>query len=276
VRDKERVFRAVSDINIIFHAAALKHVHLCEYNPLEAIKTNILGAQNVIEAALNTSSVERFINISTDKATNPIGTMGATKLLTEKLTTWANFYKKNGPVFASVRFGNVLASRGSVVPLFRDQIKAGGPVTVTDPDMRRFFMYKTQAINLILKAMELAKGGETFVLKMPVMKISDLVNVMIEKIAPKYGYNAKDIKIKHIGARAGERLNESLLNTEEVEYTKETNDMLIVLPTLQFLEYDIKKYIYPDEKKCLLKNYNTENADLLTKDEIYEQILKLL
>jgi len=166
VRDKERLQHAVENIDFAFHAAALKHVPLCEYNPFEAVKTNVLGTQNVIEVAME-GEVEKLITISTDKAVNPVNVMGATKLLAERLTISANYYKGlRKTAFSCVRFGNVLDSRGSVIPSFREQIRKGGPVTLTEPNMTRFVMSIPRAVDLVLKAAEIARGGEIFIFKM--------------------------------------------------------------------------------------------------------------
>jgi len=211
VRDRERLIHAAEDIDIIFHTAALKHVMACEYNPFEAVKTNILGIQNVIDAAI-ANNVERIIFTSSDKAVNPSNTMGATKLLAERLMTAANYYKgKRKCTFSSVRFGNVMGSRGSVIPLFRQQIKAGGPVTITDRGMTRFMMSMFQAVELVFRSAEIARGGEVFIFKMPTVNIADLAEVLIEELAPQYGYKAEDIEIKIIGTIPGEKMYEELM-----------------------------------------------------------------
>ncbi len=218
VRDKNRVIRAMENVDVVFHAAALKHVHLCEYNPFEAVKTNVLGTQNVIDACLN-NNVKKMIFISTDKAVNPNNVMGASKLLCERLTIAANGYK--GPrdaIFSCVRFGNVLASRGSVVPLFKEQIRHGGPVTVTDPEMTRFIMSIPNAVSLILRSTSLAKGGEIFILKMESAKVGDLAKAIIKEFAPKFNKKPDDIKIKIIGKRLGEKMDEELVT--EMERTR--------------------------------------------------------
>jgi UDP-N-acetylglucosamine 4,6-dehydratase len=228
VRDKERLQRAVEGIDFVFHAAALKHVPLCEYNPFEAVKTNVLGTQNLIEAAME-EEVEKLITISTDKAVNPVNVMGATKLLAERLTVSANYYRgTRRTVFSCVRFGNVLDSRGSVVPLFREQIKRGGPVTITDPDMTRFVMSIPRAVDLVLKAAEIARGGEIFIFKMRALHIRDLAEVMIEELAPHYGYAPESIGIEISGKRAGEKLYEELLTEDEALNVSETGDMFVV------------------------------------------------
>lgn len=269
VRDKERLKRAMEDVEIVFHAAAFKHVHLCEYNPLEAVQTNVFGTKNIIELSLESPSVEKVINISTDKAANPISTMGSTKLLTEKLITWATFYRtKPKPIFASVRFGNVINSRGSVIPLFVDQIKKGGPVTITDGEMCRYMMTISDAVRLVLDSAMLAKGGETFVLKMPRIKITNLVEVLIDELSPKY--NHKDIKIEYIGMRPGEKLNEILITKEEAIYSKETDEMFIILPNLQLPQVSIEDYNYPSSRP--LKNLKDDK--LINKKQIKELLIK--
>lgn len=275
VRDRERLARAMEDIDIVFHAAALKHVPLCEYNPLEAVKTNVIGTQNVIEVALDSGTVERVINISTDKAVNPSSTMGATKLLTEKLITWATFYRRRRrPVFASVRFGNVLNTRGSIIPTVRQQIEAGGPVTLTDGGMRRFIMSVSEASDLVLKATEMARGGEIFVLKMPVVKISDLIDVLIDGLAPKYGHDPKSIKIKTIGTRMGERLDECLMSEDEISTSRETESMFIIPPLRQLPQIDAGEYHYPQDRFTALKEYSSRAAEPISKDEILHILKK--
>ncbi len=269
VRDRERLARAMEDIDIVFHAAALKHVPLCEYNPLEAVKTNVIGTQNVIEVALDSGTVERVINISTDKAVNPSTTMGATKLLTEKLITWATFYRrKRKPVFASVRFGNVLNTRGSIIPLVCRQIEAGGPVTLTDGEMRRFIMSVSEASDLVLRATEMAKGGEIFVLKMPVVNIRDLIEVLIEELAPRFGRKPESMKIRTIGARIGERLNECLMNEDEISYSRETGTMFIIPPVMQLPHLDKAEYVYDGDKPAVLKEYSSKTEKPISKDTL--------
>ena len=267
VRDKERLKRAVESVDIIFHAAALKHVPLCEYNPFEAVKTNVTGTQNLIEVAMD-EEVEKFITISTDKAVNPVNVMGATKLLAERLTISANFYKgKRRTAFSCVRFGNVLYSRGSVLPLFEKQIKKGF-ITLTDSEMTRFIMKMSQAVELILKATKMAKGGEIFILKMPAVKIKDLAEVMIKELAPKYGYKPEEIKIKITGRRAGERLYEELMTEDEAENAYEDEEMFVVL--LQNFGLTGKSsYILPDNfKKSQKGEYSSKAVKLLSKEEI--------
>lgn len=263
IRDKSRLQRAFEGIDIVFHAAAMKHVPACEYNPFEAVKTNVMGTQNVIDAALD-NDIEKVIAISTDKAASPINTMGATKLLAEKLIIDANFYKgSRKTVFSCVRFGNVMGSRGSVIPLFAKQIKKGGPVTVTDPEMTRFMMSIPQAVNLVFKATKMARGGEIFIFKMPVVKLGDLAQVMVEILAPRYGYKPEDIQITTIGIRNGEKMYEHLMNLEESLYAYETDDMYIVLN--KTLTHD---NMSESIKKAAQKNYASDDVKVFTQSEI--------
>lgn len=268
IRDKYRLNRAMEGVNIVFHAAALKHVPLCEYNPFDAVETNVLGTQNVLNAALD-RNVNKTIVISTDKAANPISTMGATKLLAERLAIDANTYTGySDTLFSCVRFGNVLGSRGSIIPFLEKQLSKGGPVTITDPNMTRFVMNSSVAIDLVLRATEIAQGGEIFIFKMPALKMNDLIEVAIEKLASKYGYKAEEIKIEKIGLRPGEKIHEELMTKDELERALESPEMFVLLSYLSGIG---KKRVYklPDcFKKIQAKTYSSENAKLLTKEEI--------
>ena len=265
VRDKERLMSAVESIDYVFHAAALKHVPLCEYNPFEAVKTNVLGTQNLIDVAIQ-ANLEKFIAISTDKAVNPVNVMGATKLLAERLTTSIDSHKgERRTVFSSVRFGNVLHSRGSVVPLFIEQIAKGGPVTVTDPNMTRFVMSITAAVDLVFKAAIIARGGEIFVLKMPALRIGDLAEVAIEEFAPRYGHASGNIGVKIVGRRDGEKNHEELLTGDESAYTRETEDMFIIYPEME-----------QRNEEAAGKRYTSEDESLLSKGEIKEMLMASL
>ncbi len=267
IRDKERLITAMKGIDIVYHAAALKHVPLCEYNPFEAIKTNVLGTQNVIEAALE-NNVKKVINISTDKAVNPVNTMGATKLLAEKLITDANFYKGAvETIFSCVRFGNVLFSRGSVIPLFEEQIRQKKLITITDPKMTRFMMSINSTIDLVFKATLIAKGGEIFILKMPVVKLGDLADVVIKKYAEKYQCKTNEIKKEVIGPRPGEKIFEELMTETEAEKAFETKDMLIIPPQAEF-GINLKTSDYKNAQKSILKRYASRDAKPLLKEEI--------
>ena len=194
VRDKDKLSRKMKYMNIVFHTAAFKHVILCERSPFEAVQTNILGVQNVISASIE-NRLERVIFTSSDKAVNPTSVMGTSKLMGERLITAANSnYREKGTSFASTRFGNVLGSRGSVIPIFREQIRRGGPITLTDFDMTRFIMSIKEAVRLVIESAYLAKGGEVFITKMPVIRISDLAEVMIDELAHHYGHSPQDIR----------------------------------------------------------------------------------
>jgi FlaA1/EpsC-like NDP-sugar epimerase len=182
VRDPVRLRRAMEGIEIVFHAAAMKHVPACEYNPFEAIQTNVLGTQNVITAARDAGAA-RVVAVSTDKATLPENTMGATKLLAERLVSAAHL-SSPGQVLCAVRFGNVLGSRGSLVPLVQRQLREGRPVTITHPQMTRFMMTIEDAVSLVLLAGARARGGEVFILKMPALRVLDLIEVLVEEHAP--------------------------------------------------------------------------------------------
>ena len=279
VRDKERLMMAMEGVDVVFHAAALKHVPSCEFNPFEAIKTNVLGAQNLVEAAL-ANNVEKVIAISTDKAVNPVNTMGATKLLAEKLIISANYYKgAKLTKFSCVRFGNVLASRGSVVPLFIEQIEKGGPITLTDEKMTRFIMSARNAVDLIFKSSAIVHGGEIFILKMPVVKVKDLLEVLVDEVSQKNGTDPKSIKIEMIGLRPGEKMYEELMTEEEAAISYEL-DGLFVIPAINSLE--LVPSIYPQivslieslgGKKCNIKRYSSEDSEPVSQTEI-KKILK--
>jgi len=268
IRDKERLLLAMEDIDIVYHVAALKHVPLCEYNPFEAIKTNVFGTQNIVEAALK-CGVEKVVNISTDKAANPINTMGATKLLAEKLVINANYYKGiRKTIFSCVRFGNVLFSRGSVIPLFEEQIRQKKPITITDPEMTRFMMSISNTIDLVFKATLLAKGGEIFILKMPVIKMGDLVDIVIDYYTQKYGFKKDTIKKTIIGPRPGEKKYEELLTESEAKKVFETQDMLIIPPQIEFPDMKYETSDYPNARVSTYNKYTSREIQPLTKEEI--------
>jgi FlaA1/EpsC-like NDP-sugar epimerase len=223
----------MSEIELVFHAAAMKHVPASEFNPFEATETNVRGTQNVVEAAID-AGVERVLTVSTDKAVDPTNVMGATKLLAERLMSAAETYKGGSQTrFASVRFGNVIGSRGSLVPLIRGQVARGGPVTVTDPEMSRYMMPMRDAVRLCFEAMQRMAGGEVFILKMPRIRVGDLVEVLIEAYAPQFGFRPDEIAIETIGARAGEKRHEVLLTDDEALAAEETDGMYVVGPLRQ-------------------------------------------
>ena len=273
VKDRDRLKYAVEGIDIIFHAAALKHVEGCEYNPFEAVKTNVIGTQNVIDVAIQ-EEVERVVFTSSDKAVNPTNVMGATKLLCERLITAANYYKgARKSIFSSVRFGNVVGSSGSVIPVFLGQIKRGGPVTLTDPNMTRFIMSEDQALELLIKATELARGGEIFIFKMRAIRIFDLAQVMIEKFAEGFGHRREGIEVKMIGKKPGEKLYEELMTESEAERALETDEMFIVLPEMR--ELLSARFEYPGARKAESKSYRSCDCELLSRSQI-ERMLDVL
>ncbi len=218
VRDKERLYRALHGVDIVIHAAALKQVPACEYNPFEAVQTNILGAKNVIDAAID-SGVKRVVALSTDKAVNPINLYGATKLVAEKLFVQGNSYVGGaGTRFSCVRYGNVVGSRGSVIPLFLEQ-RRRGKLTVTDERMTRFWITLEQGVDFVIRCVESMHGGEIFVPKIPSMKIMDLTKA----IAP-------ECEVTFNGIRPGEKIHESLVSADEARYTLEFDDMFVIMP----------------------------------------------
>lgn len=226
IRDKERLDKAFWGVNIVFHAAALKHVPISEYNPFEAIKTNVYGTQHIIDLAIF-HNVSKVVAISTDKAVYPNTVMGITKLLMERMIIGSQSYLGGARTkFAVVRFGNVVSSRGSVIPSWIDQIKKGGPVTVTDKRMTRFFMSTDEAVNLIFTATVAMKGQEIFVLKMKEENIYDLANRTINEHA-----NGKKIKIKIIGAREREKIHERLFTDEEAQSMIDKKYFYVILPS---------------------------------------------
>ncbi|MHB8370648.1 MAG: polysaccharide biosynthesis protein [Leptospirales bacterium] len=268
IRDPAKLMRKMRNIDVVLHTAALKHVILCERSPRDPVQTNIYGTQNVIDAA-NANSVERVLFTSSDKAVNPTNVMGTTKLMGERLITAANAYRRaNGTIFSSTRFGNVLGSRGSVIPLFKKQISAGGPITLTDAGMTRFIMTLADAVKLVTKSTALAKGGEVFVTKMPVVRILDLANVMIEEMSPLYGYDPKKIDIRVIGSKAGEKLFEELINEEEIRRTIELDDYFVVTPAFSSV-YENVDYHYEGVFKTKVdKPYNSSIAPAMSKDNL--------
>jgi FlaA1/EpsC-like NDP-sugar epimerase len=234
----------------------------------DAIKTNVFGTQNVIEAALS-NGVEKVINISTDKAVNPVNTMGATKLLAEKLNIDANFYKGfRKTIFSCVRFGNVLYSRGSVIPLFEEQIKQKKPITITDPDMTRFMMSISETINLVFKATIMAKGGEIFILKMPVVRLGDLTDVIIERYTQEHGDKKENIKKKCVGPRPGEKIFEELMTEAEAKMAFETEDMLIIPPQVELPDIKFGVSDYQNARHSKLNRYVSRDTKPLSKEGI--------
>ncbi len=275
IRDRDRLIMAMNDIDYVIHAAALKHVDICEYNPFEAVKTNVMGTQNVIDAAIE-CNVDRVIFTSSDKAVNPSNTMGASKLLAEKLIVAANFYRgsKARTKFACVRFGNILGSSGSVLPLFKDQIKNGGPITVTHRDMNRFILTQKEVLDFVLTAIVLTKGGEIFVPKMHVMRVMDLVDVLLEEYALKVSKNPEDIKIEYIGIKSGEKLYEEIMTEDEASRCILVDDWIyVILPQFKELSH-LKPSMYPNPKPFDGAKLKSSEYTPISKNELREILIK--
>jgi FlaA1/EpsC-like NDP-sugar epimerase len=267
IRDKSRLERAMEDIDIVIHAAAMKHVDISEYNPFEAVKTNVMGLQNVVDIAID-MDVDRVVFTSSDKAVNPANTMGTTKLLGEKLVTAGNKYRGGADLrLSSVRFGNVVGSSGSVIPLFEEQISEGGPVTLTDRRMTRFFLTHGEMADLLVSAVCLTEGGEVFVRKMTGIRIEDLANAMVRELAPEYGYDTSNIDINIVGRRVGETVHEKIMTEREAQRAIE-NDTLYAIPpdteSDKYLDYEGIEGFEPATDPVK----SSENATLLDQDEI--------
>ena len=262
VRDPESIDPAMHGVDYVFHAAALKQVPSCEFFPLEAVKTNIIGTENVLNAAIR-HRVKKVIVLSTDKAVYPINAMGMSKALMEKvMTAKARIVDKNQIILCGTRYGNVIASRGSVIPLFVEQIKAGVPLTVTDPNMTRFIMSLGNAVDLVLFAFKNGNAGDIFVQKSPACTIYDLATVVKEL------FNASN-KIKIIGTRHGEKLYETLLNREEMVNAQDLGNYYRIQVDARDLNYD--KYFVEGEHQISSKeDYTSSNTRMLTVAEIKE------
>ncbi len=225
VRDRDRLARAFDGVDVVVHAAALKQVPACEYNPFEAVLTNVMGAKNVIDAAID-AGVDRVLAVSTDKAVNPVNLYGATKLVAEKLFVQGNAYSGDHKSrFACSRYGNVIGSRGSVVPLFMEQ-RRNGRITITDPAMTRFWITREQGVQFVIRCIEAMQGGEIFVPKIPSMRLGDLAELL-----------AADCQREIIGIRAGEKMHELLLGAEESRGALEFEDMYVIPPPSDWIEY---------------------------------------
>jgi len=268
VRDRHELSRRLEGVDVVFHTAAMKHVILSERSPSQAIQTNIEGVQNVIDAAME-NNVEKVIFTSSDKAVNPTNVMGTSKLMGERLMTAANSNKlRKKTVFASTRFGNVLGSSGSVVPIFHRQIAEGGPVTLTDPEMSRFVMSIEDAVRLVLDSAELARGGEVFITKMPVLAIRDLAAVMIALLAKHYGHDPDAVEITTIGTKPGEKLYEELMSTEEMRRSIELTHYFAVLPAFRGIYHDID-YCYEEKvADSVQRAYVSSEEELMTHEQI--------
>ena len=267
VRDQQSVIKSSHGCDYIFHAAALKQVPSCEYHPMEAIKTNILGSSNVIDAAIK-CSIKKLVMLSTDKAVYPINAMGQTKALMEKLMlSSATSLKKSNTILCATRYGNVMASRGSVIPLFIGQIKKNENITVTDPNMTRFLMSLEESVELVMQAFSQAKQGDIFVQKSPSVKIDTLAKTLIKL------FNSKS-KIKIIGTRHGEKEFETLISREEMTRTKVNKNFYRIVSDNRGLNY--KKYVSQGKIKTSMTNeYNSHNTKILNSRELEKELLKL-
>lgn len=268
IRDFNSINNAMRGVDYLFHAAALKQVPSCEFYPMEAIKTNILGAENVLEAAA-VNNVKRVVVLSTDKAVYPINSMGMSKSLMEKLAISKardKRVKDNNGVICATRYGNVMASRGSIIPLFIDQIKNGLPLTITNPNMTRFMMSLVDSVDLVLFAFKNANPGDIFVQKSPAATVGDLA------IALKELFKANN-EIKIIGERHGEKLFESLCGREEMAKATDMVDFYQVPADYRDLNYT--KYIQKEAKKLEFDEYNSHNTKRLNIEELKELLLTL-
>ena len=259
VRDKDRLRLATKGVDVIFHLAALKHVPVCEENAWETVQTNVIGIQNIIEASID-NGVERVVDVSTDKAVDPFNLYGVTKACGEKLMIAANLLSDKTR-FVCIRGGNVLGTTGSVVPLFKDQIRTQNSITITDPNMTRFIMRVEEAIHLVLHATEAAVGGEIYVMKMPAIKISDLAKVMIESLG------RSDTEVREIGIRPGEKLYEVLVSRYEIRRTIETDNYFIILPQIG-IDHLSERYSQEDLTSSTLEEFNSVNTQQLTNLEL--------
>jgi FlaA1/EpsC-like NDP-sugar epimerase len=269
VRDFERVIEITKKVDIIYHAAALKQVPFCEFHPFEAFKTNVIGAHNVKIAAIN-NNVEKVISISTDKAVKPVNAMGMSKALQEKIML-SEEEMEYDTKFACVRYGNVIGSRGSVIPLFKDKIEHNEPLHITHRDMTRFLLTLTQAIELVFDATLETKHSEIFVRKAPACKVIDLAKVMAESLTGK-----KDYPIVEIGIRPGEKINEVLVSEEEMHRTKETEKLFIVYPHNFYFTKKLNGQldVFETSKITVIREYTSATTHQLNQNEILELLQK--
>ena len=267
VRNYDSLHDALQGVHYVFHAAALKQVPSCEFYPMEAVRTNVLGAENVMRAAI-ANKVERCVLLSTDKAVYPINAMGMSKAMMEKLmVAKSRLSDRSGTVFSATRYGNVMASRGSVIPLFVDQLQQGRPLTVTDPTMTRFLMSLEESVELVLYAFQHAQPGDIFVQKAPAATIGDLAEALIQLIAPK-------AQVKIIGTRHGEKLYESLVSREEMAHSRDLGQYYRIPADTRDLNYD-KFFVQGDQHISEFDDFTSHNAKRLNVAEVKE-VLKSL
>ena len=266
VRDYQSILNATRGVDFIFHAAALKQVPSCEFHPMEAVKTNVLGTDNVLEAAIQ-NNIKRVICLSTDKAVYPINAMGISKAMMEKVMV-AKSRAGNSTVICATRYGNVMASRGSVIPLFIDQIRAGKSLSITDPNMTRFMMTLADAVDLVLYAFEHGNNGDIFVQKAPAATVEVLARALTDLVGkPQH-------PIQVIGTRHGEKLYEALLSREEMACAEDMGDYFRVLPDLRDLNYS--KFVEQGEEKISqTEDYNSHNTERLDVEGMKRLLLKL-
>ncbi len=266
VRDQSSLEPVVDDVDFIFHAAALKQVPSCEFFPIEAVKTNILGTNNLLSVAKK-NNVKKVVVLSTDKAAYPINAMGMSKALMEKvMIANARDLGKSNSTFCGTRYGNVMASRGSVIPLFIEQIKAKKDITITNPEMTRFMMNLDSAVDLVLHAFNKGKNGEIFIQKSPAAKIKTIAQALIEL------YNSKS-KIKYIGIRHGEKMYETLVTQEEMAKAEDQGKYFKISPDDRDLNYD--QYFSTGVKKSTMDEYNSNNTNLLSVEEMKTLLIDL-
>lgn len=267
VRDRDSVDQAMQGVDMVFHAAALKQVPSCEFFPIQAVMTNILGSHNVVESAI-AHKVESVVCLGTDKAVYPVNAMGMTKALMEKVAQAAcRGLKESDTTVSCVRYGNVMCSRGSVIPLFIKQIKAGKPITVTDPNMTRFLLPLPEAIRLVLFAFKHAKQGNIFVKKAPACTVADLAQALKELFK-------SDVPVKTIGIRHGEKIYETLVNVEELRRAEDMGDYYRIEMDGRDLNYN-KYFTEGDKKEAQLSDYTSHNTERLSVKQVKEMLLKL-
>ncbi|MCL6419728.1 polysaccharide biosynthesis protein [Aestuariirhabdus haliotis] len=267
VRDYDSISQAMIGVDYIFHAAALKQVPSCEFYPMEAVKTNVIGTENVLNAA-NANGVQRVVVLSTDKAVYPINAMGISKAMAEKLmVAKSRLIPETGPVICATRYGNVMASRGSVIPLFVSQLKSGEPLTVTDPNMTRFLMSLEDSVDLVLHAFEHAEQGDIFVQKAPASTVEDLAKALKELFS-------SDSKIKVIGTRHGEKLYESLISREEMAKAEDMGRYYRIPADNRDLNYN-KFFDEGEQQLSDMDDYTSHNTERLNIRGIKELLLKL-
>ena len=263
VRERDRLNLALRDVDIVYHAAAMKHIDICEENPFDAVKTNVVGTSNILESAI-IEGVKKFVFISTDKATNPTSTLGGSKLLAERLTLDAGSYVKNNKtIFSIVRFGNVIGSRGSVFQIFQNQIKNKKPLTVTDKRMTRFIMSISEAASMILKVTSISNTGEIYILKMPSIKIEDLAKGMVIVYGKRFPNYGNSIKIKISKTRERERFSELLISNDELSFCHDVGDM-----------YKVSKV--ENKKRLSIKEFDSATAKKITQKKLHKTINELI